>query len=71
MTTVETPEGFYVVSPADVSDPDPSTDPAAASKLRPALNKSLADDVEVTYVNALRGRVQPTMNRQVLDQLTQ
>ena len=70
-TTVETPDGFYVVSPAAITDPGPASDPAAAGRLRTALNKALADDVEVTYVNALRGRVQPTVNRQVLEQLTQ
>ena len=71
VTTVEAPDGFYVVSPVAITDPDPSTDPAAAGNLRTALTKALADDVEVTYVNALRGRVQPTVNRDVLEAVTQ
>ena len=71
VTSVEGPDGFYVASPAEITNPDPATDPAAAATLRTALNKALADDVEITYVNALRGRVQPTVNRQVLEAVVQ
>ena len=71
VTTVEAPDGFYVATTAEISDPNPSTNPVAATALRTTLNKALADDVEITYVNALRGRVQPTVNRDVLETATQ
>lgn len=69
-TMIETPDAFYVAAPVEITDPEPSTDPAAAARLRTALNKSLADDLEITYVNALRSRVQPTVNTRLLQDLS-
>lgn len=71
VTVVETPEGFTVLTPAEVTDPEPGSDPAAAAQLRTALNKQLADDVEITYVNVLRGRARPVVNPQVLSGMAQ
>ncbi|MGI4952403.1 MAG: SurA N-terminal domain-containing protein [Janthinobacterium lividum] len=70
-TMVETPQGFLVARLAEVSSPDPAADPAAAAQVRTALNQALTQDVEVTYASALRERARPTVNRTLLESLSQ
>lgn len=70
-TMIETPEGFFVVRLVDIDQPDPAADPAAASQIRTALDRSLAQDIEVTFATALRDRARPTVNRTLLESLAQ
>ncbi len=69
-TMVETPDGFTVAVLAKIETPDPSTDPAAFTQMREALVKSVADDSEMLYANAVRTRAQPKVNRAQLDSLS-
>ena len=57
-TMVQAGEAFFVVAPVTIVQPAPDANPAAMAQIRAALTKGMRDDVEVTYVNALRGRVQ-------------
>ncbi len=70
-TMVETPEGFLVAALAEVIVPDAAADPAGAAQMRTALTQALSQDVEITYASALRNRLQPRVNRTLLDSLTQ
>ena len=68
---VETPQGFLVARLAEITEPDPAADPAAAAQIRTGLGLALAQDIEVTYATALRERAHPTVNRSLLESLTQ
>ena len=69
-TMVQAGDAFYVAAPAEITQPDPAADPVALARIRAALTKGMQDDVEITYVNALRGRVQPRVNRDLFEQAT-
>ncbi len=68
-TMTETPDAFFVMMPAEITSPDPSTDPADAERTRKALTQSLVADTEATYVTALRQRLRPTVNVKALDSI--
>lgn len=70
-TMVETPEGFYVLRLASIESPDPAADPLGAGQMRTALSSALAQDIELTYAAALRERAKPTVNRTLLESLSQ
>lgn len=70
-TMVETPAGFIVARLDQVAAPDLASDPAGAAEMRTTLEKLMAEDTEVTFAVALRDRVKPTINRTLLDSLTQ
>jgi peptidyl-prolyl cis-trans isomerase D len=70
-TMVETPDGFVVAVLADITDPDPKTDPIGYARLREELNGALANDTQASYAFALRNEVHPRVNRALLDQITQ
>lgn len=70
-TMIETPEGFVVARLAEIQAPDPAADPLGAAQMRTALTNALAQDIEVTYANALRERAKPRVNRTLLESLTQ
>ena len=68
-TMVETADAFFVMTPAEIIQPEPSTDPADAERTRKALTQSLVADTEATYVLALRQRLRPTVNVKALDSI--
>ncbi len=70
-TMVRTPDGFVVAVPAVVERPDPKADPIGFGRVREALSRAMGNDVELTYVRALRERVRPTVNQQMLDTIAQ
>ncbi len=70
-TMVETPEAFLVATPAEITAPEPTSDPAGAAQIRAALTQALGQDVEVTVAVALRDRTQPRVNRTMLDSFAQ
>ena len=70
-TLVETPDGFLVARLAEVAAPDPAADTTGAAQIRTALLQSLTEDVAATYASALRERAKPTVNRAMLESLSQ
>lgn len=66
-TMVETPEGFVVAQLTGVQKPDPATDATAYDTVRQKLDGAIADDIELSYVAALRDHAQPTVNRRKLN----
>ncbi len=70
-TMVESPEGFWVASVSDIQPPDPAADPAAVERIAAQLSHAISDDVEMTYAAALRTQDKPTVNRRLLDSVTQ
>ncbi len=70
-TMVESPEGFWVASVSDIQPPDPAADPAALGRIGTQLSHAISDDVEMTYAAALRAQDKPTVNRRLLDTITQ
>ncbi len=70
-TMLETPEGFLVAKLVGIEAPDPAADPLGAGQMRTALTKAISQDVEMTYAAALRDRAKPTINRTLLESLTQ
>ncbi len=70
-TMVETPTGFVVAVPVEVTKPDPAKDGAALDRLRVALANAGSDDLEVTYATALREREKVVVNRAVFDSVAQ
>ncbi len=70
-TMVETPTGFVVAVPVEVTKPDPAKDGAALDRLRVALANAGSDDLEVTYATALREREKVVVNRPVFDSIAQ
>lgn len=70
-TMVETPEGFWVAVLTDIQAPDGKSDPIGFGQMRLALDRSLGDDVESTYLNALRSRANPRINQELLKSVAQ
>ncbi len=70
-TEAETPDGFIVAVPAEIVQSDPKADPAGYQKVRDALTRSIANDIELAYVRGLRDRAQPQVNQAALDRVAQ
>ncbi len=70
-TMVETPTGFVVAVPVDVTKPDPATDAAGLDRVRTGLAGAMSDDLEMTYAAALRDREKVVVNRPVFDSIAQ
>jgi len=52
-----------------VQTPDPAADPIGFGQVRDALTQALANDTETVFVNAVRERAHPRINRPVFDSL--
>jgi peptidyl-prolyl cis-trans isomerase D len=70
-TMVETPDSFVIAVLDSIQDPDPSTDPAGYSQLGTELTGSIANDLELTLVGALRARAKPRVNRTLFESVVQ
>ncbi len=70
-TMVETPSGFAVAVPVEVTKPDPVKDVAGLERVRLGLAAAMSDDLETTYAAALRGREKVVVNRAVFDSVAQ
>jgi peptidyl-prolyl cis-trans isomerase D len=68
---IEAAQGFWVFVPVSVTKPDPAADPAAVDRLRVQLAAADSDDLEMTFAAALRDREKVTVNRRLLDSVTQ
>lgn len=69
-TMVEQPDGFTVAVPAQIEPPDPKSDPADYDQVRAFLGRSLGQDVNEIFVQALRDRAQPRINQPNLDSIS-
>ncbi len=70
-TMVETPEGFLVATAVEIIAPDPAADPARYDQLRAAATRSLAEDMNAAFAEALRLRANPSINQANVDQIVQ
>ncbi len=70
-TMVETPLGFVVAQLAEIVKPDAAADKDGYDRVRAALDKSFNDDLTAVFVNGLRERAKPQINRQGFDSIVQ
>jgi peptidyl-prolyl cis-trans isomerase D len=70
-TMVETPDGFVVAVLTQIQTPDAKSDPIGFGQMRLTLDRSLADDIEATYLSALRARSNPRINQALLNSVAQ
>lgn len=70
-TMTETPTGFIVAVPLAVNTPDPAKDPAGLDRVRKAGALSMSNDLEATFLAALRDRDRVSVNTPMLNAMTQ
>jgi peptidyl-prolyl cis-trans isomerase D len=70
-TMVETSDGFVVAVLTAVQAPDAKSDPIGFGQMRLALDRSMGDDFEIAYVNALRASANPRINQALLKSVAQ
>lgn len=70
-TMVETPTGFEVAVLSAVEEPSAKAEPGAYDRVVAELQRSFADDVENTFVQAVRTRDNPRINRQLVNSMAQ
>jgi peptidyl-prolyl cis-trans isomerase D len=70
-TMVETPEGFVVGQLVEIVKPDAAADKVGYDQARTAITKSLSDDVESVFIDAVRMRANPRTNQQAFDSVVQ
>ena len=68
-TMLQTPDGFVVATVTGVRHPDPAQDHAGYAGTRDALDAAMADDVENTFVTALRDRAHPSIDAKAVEQV--
>lgn len=69
-TMVPTRDGFAVAQVTRIIPADPEADPAALRAVRSDLEQSIAQDLEVQFLTALRARADIRVNQALLDQLS-
>jgi peptidyl-prolyl cis-trans isomerase D len=69
VTMVATREGFAVAQVTAIIAADPAADPAALAALRNELTQAIAQELDVQFLTALRGRAALTVNQRLMDQL--
>ncbi len=70
-TLAENATGFIVAVPTAINQPDPAKDPAGLDRVRKAGATSTGNDLEATFLAALRDRDRVSINRPMFDSLTQ
>lgn len=68
-TMVETPSSFVVAQLAEVTEPDPKTDPAGYAQISSGLARSVGNDAELAFENAVRDQSKPTVNQKLVEQV--
>ena len=68
-TMLPTPDGYVVATVTAIRHPDPAQDHAGYDRTRDALDAAMADDVENTYVTALRDRAHPSIDGKAVEQV--
>lgn len=69
-TMVPTRDGFAVAQLTGIVPADPAAEPAALNAVRADLEQSIAQDLELQFLTALRGRAELRVNQTLLDQLS-
>ena len=69
-TMVERADGFIVATPAQIVAPDPASDPADYGQVREILARSMGNDIDQIFIQALRERAAPRINQQNLDSIS-
>lgn len=70
-TMIETPDGFLVAVLAEIQAADPAADPQTFGRIRDAITKGLADDLQSSLTFALRDRAAPKVNRALANTIAQ
>ena len=70
-TLAETATSFIVVVPIAIDKPDPAKDAAGLDRVRKAASDVVSSDLEATFLAALRDRDRVTINRPMLDSISQ
>ena len=68
-TMLETPDGFVVATVTAIRHPDPSADALGYARARDNLDAAMADDVENSYVTALRDRAHPNIDGKAIERV--
>jgi peptidyl-prolyl cis-trans isomerase D len=70
-TMVETPEGFVVAQLAEIVKPDAGADKTGYDQARTAVTRSISNDVETVFIDAVRQRAGTEINRKNFDSVVQ
>ncbi|MDR3523860.1 MAG: SurA N-terminal domain-containing protein [Acetobacteraceae bacterium] len=70
-TMIETPNGFTVAVLDHVVTPDPAKDADGVARIRDELAKSIASDIESSFIVSVRNAASPKINAALLDQMAQ
>jgi peptidyl-prolyl cis-trans isomerase D len=70
-TMVETQEGFVVAQLAEIVKPDAAADKTGYDQARATIAKSISNDMETVFVDAVRQRASPRINQQGFDSAVQ
>ncbi|MDO9708583.1 peptidylprolyl isomerase [Paracraurococcus lichenis] len=70
-TMVRTRDGFAVAQVVEITPGNPEADAAALDRIRRELEQSMAQDLEVQFLTALRARSDVRLNPRMLDALAQ
>jgi hypothetical protein len=68
---VETPESFIVAVPAQFDEPNPAADPGGYAALQRAISRTIANDLETVFADAVRNRANPRINHANYDNIVQ
>ncbi|MBS0642831.1 MAG: peptidyl-prolyl cis-trans isomerase [Proteobacteria bacterium] len=68
---VETPDGFVVGQLVEIVRPDVATDKAGFDQAKAAVARSVQNDVQALFVDALRVRGKPEINQKALNSIVQ
>jgi peptidyl-prolyl cis-trans isomerase D len=70
VTMAETRTGFAVARLTDIIPFDTAADPLGMARIRTEIEQSMQDELEEQYAQALRGRADVRINRNLLEQVT-
>ncbi len=68
---VEVPDGFVVAQLVEIVPPDAAADKAGYDQAQAAISRSVQNDVETVFVDALRQRSEPNINQSAFNSAVQ
>lgn len=68
-TMAPTREGFVVAQVTEITAPEPGANPEALARLRAEVEQTVAQDLEVQFLSALRERADVRINPRMVEQL--